>query len=165
MTFATLAASVAAVFKLAAAASSQADICAPDGRYAFAGAAVYDSEGLAAWYKDVFGFHQEAELENEGRPSTYIMRCANLKLEILPHRDFTTAETASERLQSQGFPYGPFKFGLQVAELAPVLARLEENDIAIMVGPIAMDHGQSFVLIRDPAGNVVQFFGAHEADD
>lgn len=46
---------------------------------------------------------------------------------------------------------------LEVTDLEAVKAHLSEQDISISGGPITMPNGASFIFVRDPDDNVIEF--------
>ncbi|WP_265569857.1 DUF4440 domain-containing protein [Sphingomicrobium nitratireducens] len=134
-------------------------ICGQSSPRASAALATENTDRLADWYVNLLGFERRARLGGEEGPIVHILECGGLSLELVP-----AGGPAPSRPAGGGIAAGPFKFGLVAADFEAAHGWLVDRDIAIAYGPVTDDQGIRFLLLRDPAGNMVQLFESLDPD-
>jgi glyoxalase/bleomycin resistance protein/dioxygenase superfamily protein len=83
-----------------------------------------------------------------------VLEGGGLTVELIQHRDAAPAGRAPELV------HGIFKSGVVVDDFDKTLAALNAGGIPIAMGPFpARDRIRRNFIIRDNAGNLIQFFG------
>ena len=121
---------------------------------AFLALSVADLEASVTWYRDKLG------LEVIDRPATGDVKVAILEgggliVELLQLKDAKVRAGSDAELQ-----HGIFKSGVIVADFDALVARLRQKKADIAYGPFpARGKHRANLIVRDNAGNLIQFFG------
>jgi ketosteroid isomerase-like protein/catechol 2,3-dioxygenase-like lactoylglutathione lyase family enzyme len=131
-----------------------------EARGAFIALNVPDLDASAFWYMKSFGM-QQSRRESAGDGIAFaVLEGGGLTIELVQHAAATPPATAPA--------LGPFKAGVVVADFDATLATLQARGVPIAFGPFPARDGQrANAIVRDPDGNLIQFFGARPtaADD
>jgi catechol 2,3-dioxygenase-like lactoylglutathione lyase family enzyme len=129
---------------------------------AFFALSVEDAQASAAWYADKLGLRRVSEQPRtpEVRASVIVMEGGGLIVELV-QADEAQPRSAAARAASESLPLlGMLKAGAIVADLDRTLATLRERGVSIAFGPFPARAGQrANFIVRDNAGNLIQFFG------
>ncbi len=121
---------------------------------AFFALSVPNLAASAAWYRDKLGLGVVMEVPPQGGTAVTVLEGGGLVVELL--------QLAGSRPPAgePQFTHGFFKAGVIVKDLDSTLARLCERGVEIAFGPFpASDTQRANVIVRDNAGNLIQFFG------
>jgi catechol-2,3-dioxygenase len=122
---------------------------------AFLALSVADLESSATWYRDKLG------LEVVDRPATGDVKVAILEgggliVELIQHKDAKVRGGTDAYLH-----HGIFKSGVIVDDFDGLVAMLREKKADIAYGPFpARGKQRANLIVRDNAGNLIQFFAA-----
>ena len=120
------------------------------------GLVVSDVERSRRFYRDALG------LEEVPRPPNFTFagawfRFGEDEIHLLAEADTTGG--AGIRDPGRGVAYGlATHLAFEVVDLDAACARLEENAVALVGGPMARGDGVTQVFFRDPDGYVLEFF-------
>jgi catechol 2,3-dioxygenase-like lactoylglutathione lyase family enzyme len=127
---------------------------------AFFALTVSDIDGIAAWYTANLGFRVELRSEGkDGGPRGAILVRDGARLELL---EFASAKprTAWELPANAEQIHGILKIGFEVANIETLFAAAVEQHLDVFF-PLVTPPGSQLRTfgLRDPDGNIVQFFG------
>lgn len=116
---------------------------------------VADLDSMIAWYQTSLGFELVSRGGNEQRQGA-LLRRPGILLELA---EFPTARSREGwNLEAESHEvHGVFKLGLLVDDLDAAFAYAQEKQFDVFFGIVKADDGRTFG-IRDPEGNIVQFF-------
>ena len=120
------------------------------------GLVVSDVERSRRFYRDALG------LEEVPRPPNFTFagawfRFGDDEIHLLAEAD--TTGSAGIEDPGRGVAYGlSTHLAFEVDDLDAACARLEENGVALVGGPMARGDGVTQVFFRDPDGYVLEFF-------
>jgi catechol 2,3-dioxygenase-like lactoylglutathione lyase family enzyme len=120
---------------------------------AFFALSVADLEASAKWYAEKLGLAVEMRT-SFGKTSVIVLSGNGLTVELLRHDDAT--DLGKDAQLAHGF----VKAGLVVENLEKTLAELKARNVPIAFGPYpAKPNAMANFIIKDNAGNLLQFFG------
>ena len=120
---------------------------------AFFALSVADIEATAKWYTEKLGLAVEMR-STYSKTSVIILSGNGLTVELLRHDDAT--DLGKDALLAHGF----VKAGLVVENLDKTLAQMKARNVPIAFGPYpAKPNAMANFIIKDNAGNLIQFFG------
>jgi catechol 2,3-dioxygenase-like lactoylglutathione lyase family enzyme len=123
-----------------------------DVKGAFFALSVADIEASARWYAEKFGLAADMRTKS-GKTSVIVLSGNGLTVELIRHDD--AMDLGKDALLAHGF----FKAGLVVENLDRTLAELKARNVEIAYGPYpARANAMSNFIIKDNAGNLIQFF-------
>lgn len=132
---------------------------APTVTAAFFALTVSDLDGMAAWYQSNLGFRIEIRSNPEnGGPRGAILVRDGARLELL---QYTSARPRSVwGLPEAEQVHGILKIGFEVSDIETLFATAQERRLNIFF-PLVTPPGSGVRTfgLRDPDGNIVQFFG------
>jgi catechol 2,3-dioxygenase-like lactoylglutathione lyase family enzyme len=121
---------------------------------AFFAVSVADIDASAKWYSDKLGLRVIMQMPMDGTAAATVLEGGGLTVELIQHRNASPAGRAPELV------HGIFKAGVVVDDFDKTLAALKARDVPIFLGPFpARGAVKRNFLIRDNAGNLIQFFG------
>jgi uncharacterized protein YciI len=124
-------------------------------RGAFFALSVADARASAAWYQDLLGLHVTLETPKRDGVSVIVLEGEGLIVELIQH-DEAMALPGSDPIRVHGF----VKAGIIVDDFDAMVAKIRERKVPIVAGPFPKRDGQrANVIVRDNAGNMLQFFG------
>jgi catechol 2,3-dioxygenase-like lactoylglutathione lyase family enzyme len=156
---------VAALLLAAPAARGQSAVAAPAGppftavSGAFFAVSVRDIEASVRWYTEKLGLTASQPTQRTTGAAFAVLEGGGLTVELLQLDD---AAPVSGPAASKGEQYvhGIFKAGLVVDDLDRTAAAFRARGVPIAFGPFPARTGQrANLIIRDNAGNLIQFFG------
>jgi predicted enzyme related to lactoylglutathione lyase len=152
----TTALTLCACLLLAAPVNSQeAPVKPPFGtvRGAFIGVSTPDIDAGVKWYSEKMGLTLTMRSPKAGKSAAAVLEGGGLIVELMQHDDSLPPGKATYLVQ------GTFKAGLVVDDLTATLALLKARGVVVAMGPFpATDTQRANFLIRDNAGNLIQFF-------
>jgi catechol 2,3-dioxygenase-like lactoylglutathione lyase family enzyme len=127
---------------------------------AFFALSVADVNASAGWYTEKLGLKVIMPLTKSGPASVIVLEGSGLIVELIQHDDAAPLSKAAPTVKANYLVHGIFKAGVIVEDFDKTLAMLRERNVPIAFGPFPAKSGQrANVIIRDNAGNLIQFFG------
>lgn len=122
------------------------------GAGAFFALSVADLGASVQWYTEKLGLRAVLEVPRQNKTAVAVLEGGGLIVELIQHDD---AKPAGDPL----LVYGVFKVGVIVEDLTGLMERLRSRQVAIAFGPYPARDGQrANLIVRDNAGNLIQFF-------
>lgn len=127
---------------------------------AFFALSVADAKGMADWYRKSLGFRTLLERDLPERKIVAVLLERDGSIVELIQRADTQPAPLRDGKRSAVSVYGIFKLGLTVSDLQGLHDRLAQAGTSFDYH-IVQPEGHSFrtFAVRDPEGNIVQFFG------
>ena len=114
---------------------------------------VADLDASAKWYADKFGMKVIMPSSRHDKVSVTVLDGHGLTVELMQHQ---AAKGAAEIPLTHGI----VKVGIVVDDLDKTAAALKSRGVPIFMGPFpAQGEMKRNMLIKDNAGNLIQFFG------
>ena len=130
-------------------------------RGAFIGLSVADMDASVAWYTEKLGLTVVLRPPAVDKSTAVILEGGGLIVELMKHNDAVPLGTAAPAISRNYLVHGIFKAGLVVDDFDKTIAQLKARGVAIAIGPFQATREQrANAIIRDHAGNFIQFFGA-----
>lgn len=127
---------------------------------AFVGLSVPDLEASTRWYADKFGLRVIFRPPPHEGTTVVVLEGGGLIVELLHNPAAVPLRTAAPSINHTTLVHGPFKVGIVVSDYDHALATLRERGVQIVAGPFPAREGvRANFIIRDNAGNLIQFFG------
>jgi catechol 2,3-dioxygenase-like lactoylglutathione lyase family enzyme len=121
---------------------------------AFFALSVSDIDASAMWYSEKLGLSVVMRSPKQDKASAIVLEGAGLTVELVQHDDAIAA--SKEPPLAHGF----FKMGFVVDDFDKTLAALKARGVPMFLGPFpARGNIKSNAIIKDNAGNLIQFFG------
>jgi catechol 2,3-dioxygenase-like lactoylglutathione lyase family enzyme len=126
---------------------------------AFFALSVADRQESARWYSEKFGLRVVMDASAPKSTAT-VLEGGGLIVELVQNEDAQPLATAAPKVQSSIYIHGIFKAGLIVDDFDATVAQLRARNVEIAFGPYPARSGpRANVIVRDNAGNLIQFFG------
>src|ERR1041385_7652739 len=123
-------------------------------RGAFFALSVPDAHASAQWYKDLLGLRVTLETPERDNVSVIVLEGDGLIVELIEHSEAAGRPADSIRV------HGIAKAGIIVDDFDALMLKVRERKITTVAGPFPKRDGQrANVIVRDNAGNMIQFFG------
>jgi catechol 2,3-dioxygenase-like lactoylglutathione lyase family enzyme len=143
-----------AVFTQGQSAPPQADAPFSATRGAFFALSVADINASATWYTEKLGLTVTLRQPKQEKAAVVVLEGGGLTVELVQHDDAVKAS------KDVPLTHGIFKVGLVVDDLDKTVASLKARGVPIFLGPFpARGKAKSNAIIKDNAGNLIQFFG------
>ncbi len=127
---------------------------------AFFALSVPDVAVSARWYREKLGLKVILEPPRSSDASVIILEGGGLIVELLQHNAAKPLHTIAPDVGENYKVHGFFKSGLIVEDFDRTLAALRARGVEIAMGPFPKSAKQrANVIVRDNAGNLIQFFG------
>ena len=127
---------------------------------AFFALSVPDVAVSARWYREKLGLKVILEPPRSSDASVIILEGGGLIVELLQHNAAKPLRTIAPDVRENYKVHGFFKSGLIVEDFDRTLAALRARGVEIAMGPFPKSAKQrANVIVRDNAGNLIQFFG------
>ena len=127
---------------------------------AFFALSVADLAASEKWYSERLGLSVVMRTPKQDKASAVVLEGDGLIVELIQHDDAVPLARAAPAVKSTMEVHGIVKAGVIVADFDRTLAILRERKVEIAFGPYPARPGQrANVLVRDNAGNLIQFFG------
>jgi catechol 2,3-dioxygenase-like lactoylglutathione lyase family enzyme len=128
---------------------------------AFFGLSVADLEASTRWYTEKLGLKVVLRPPKIEQSTAVILEGGGLIVELMHHDEAVPLRSAAPAITRNFLVHGVFKAGIIVDDLDRTIDRLRARGVAIAVGPFpATSERRANAIIRDNAGNFIQFFGA-----
>ena len=129
-------------------------------RGAFIGVSVADIDKSVAWYTEKLGLTVVLRPPPVDKSTAVILEGGGLIVELMKHDDAVPLGTAAPAITRNYLVHGIFKAGIVVDDFDKTIAQLKARGIPIAIGPFPATREQrANAIIRDHAGNFIQFFG------
>jgi catechol 2,3-dioxygenase-like lactoylglutathione lyase family enzyme len=133
---------------------------------AFFALSVADLGASTRWYVEKFGLTIVMHPPKQDRSEVTVLEGGGLIVELLQRDDAVPLAEAAPAVSANYGVHGVFKVGVIVDDFDKTLAALKSRGVAIAFGPYAASATQrANVIVRDNAGNLIQFFGPGQARD
>ncbi|HEV8148261.1 MAG TPA: VOC family protein [Bryobacteraceae bacterium] len=159
---------VTPLFLFLAASAFAADTPAQKTTGAFFALSVADLKTSTQWYTDKLGL--KSTLENPKRDGVAVIVLegdvggTKLIVELIRRDDAQPLAKATNGIADPIRVHGVFKAGVVVDDFDKTLATLKARQVEIAYGPYpARSNQRANVIVRDNAGNLLQFFGKYAA--
>ena len=133
-------------------------------RTAFTGAffalTVADLEASARWYSDKLELKVVMHIPKQAGVAVTLLEGPGLIVELIEQDGALPLRNAAPSVKDGRYLLGIFKVGALVRDFDRTVAMLRAHQVDIAFGPYpARDHQRANVIVRDNAGNLIQFFG------
>ncbi len=121
---------------------------------AFFALSVEDIDASVKWYSEKLGLALLMRTPKQDKASAVVLEGGGLTVELVKHDD------AIPPSKEPPLMHGFMKAGLVVDDLDRTLAALKARGVPVFIGPFpARGNIKSNAIIKDNAGNLIQFFG------
>jgi len=129
-------------------------------RGAFVALSVADLEASTKWYSEKLGLTVVMRPPKQDKSSVAVLEGNGLIVELLQRDDAAPLRQVAPSLEASYQVHGIFKAGLIVDDFDKTLAVLRSRGVEIAIGPFPATATQrANVIVKDNAGNLLQFFG------
>lgn len=127
---------------------------------AFFALSVADVVATARWYREKLGMRVVLEPPPSTDATVIVLEGGGLIVELLQHKDAKSLGATAPGVRENYKVHGFFKSGLIVEDFDRTVAALRTRGVEIAFGPFPKSSTQrANVIVRDNAGNLIQFFG------
>lgn len=127
---------------------------------AFFALSVPDLKASTGWYTEKLGLRVVLEVPRADKVAVVVLEGGGLIVELIQHDDALPLNQLEPPVAGNQFVHGMFKAGAVVADFEALIKTLRSRGVEIVAGPFPARGGQrANVLIKDNAGNLIQFFG------
>jgi catechol 2,3-dioxygenase-like lactoylglutathione lyase family enzyme len=128
---------------------------------AFFALSVADLGASEKWYTERLGLRVVMRVPRQNGASVVVLESDGLIVELIQHDDAVPLGTAAPAVKDNMHVHGLVKAGVIVPDFDATLAMLKARNVEIAFGPYPKRQGQrANVIVRDNAGNLIQFFGS-----
>lgn len=118
---------------------------------------VRDLEKVKDWYVQKLGFELVSQGGNEQRKGA-ILKGHNVTIELAEFATAMPLNSLKPSVESHEI-YGYFKVGFSVKDLDALFKAMESREVTHFFGIVNASDGTRTFAIKDPEGNIIQFFG------
>jgi catechol 2,3-dioxygenase-like lactoylglutathione lyase family enzyme len=130
-------------------------------RGAFIGVSVADMDASVTWYTEKLGLSVVKRHPRVEQSEAVVLEGGGLIVELMKHDDAVPMGKAAPAITRNYLVHGIFKAGIVVDDFDKTIGQLKARGIQIAIGPFpATKEQRANAIIRDNAGNLIQFFGA-----
>jgi len=127
---------------------------------AFFALSVADIDASTRWYSEKLGLQVVMQAPKRDNAAVTVLEGGGLIVELIQHDDALPLTKAAPTAKGNLFVHGMFKAGVIVDDFEKTLAMLRARGVEIFIGPFpARANQRANVIIKDNAGNLIQFFG------
>ena len=127
---------------------------------AFIGLSVADAATSARWYQEKLGLRVIFRPPATAEATAIVLEGGGLTVELMQHSAAKPLRTVAPAVTANYLVHGVFKAGLFVTDFDRTIAELRARGVEIAIGPFPKTDAQpANAIIRDNAGNFIQFFG------
>jgi catechol 2,3-dioxygenase-like lactoylglutathione lyase family enzyme len=127
---------------------------------AFFALSVADIDASVKWYSEKLGMKVTMREPNTNGAAVAVLEGDGLIVELIQHDAARPLTTAAPDAKEPLYIHGIFKVGVIVGDFEKTLSMLKASNVDIAFGPFTARPGQrANVIVRDNAGNLIQFFG------
>jgi catechol 2,3-dioxygenase-like lactoylglutathione lyase family enzyme len=128
---------------------------------AFFALSVADIHASGQWYAEKLGLKVTMQPPKDGPAAVMVLEGGGLLVELIQHDQALTLDRLTPKVSDPFKVHGYFKAGVLVKDLDKTLAMLKARGVPIAFGPFpAKDGRRANFIVRDNAGNLLQFFGS-----
>jgi catechol-2,3-dioxygenase len=133
----------------------------PAGQGTFFALSVGDVAAMSRWYQDTLGLRVRVSGEAPNKIAKFaILEGSSALVELIQHSKASDRAVVAPSATEAHMIHGVFKVGMIVGDLDALYARIKQRGIAVAYELMpAKDLPLRSFTIRDPEGNLVQFFG------
>ena len=129
-------------------------------RGAFFALSVADLGASTQWYTEKFGLEVVMHPPKQDKSEVTVLEGGGLIVELLRRDDAMPLAQAAPSVTADYLVHGLFKAGIIVDDFDATVTTLRARGVAIAFGPFPASATQrANVIVRDNAGNLIQFFG------
>lgn len=130
-------------------------------RGAFVALSVADLDASTRWYAEKLGLTVVTRPPKQEKSAVAVLEGGGLIVELLQRDDASPLRQLAPSATAAYLVHGMFKAGMIVDDLNATLTALRARGVEIAMGPFpASKEQRANAIIRDNAGNLIQFFGA-----
>jgi catechol 2,3-dioxygenase-like lactoylglutathione lyase family enzyme len=127
---------------------------------AFFALSVADLKASTDWYREKFGMKVTMQSPKQDGNQAVVLEGGGLMVELIRRDAAQPLAKLTNGMKDNTLVYGFFKAGVVVDDLEKTLAALKARGVEVAMGPFpAKDNVLANVIVRDNAGNLIQFFG------
>ncbi len=127
---------------------------------AFFALSVADVNASARWYSEKLGLKVVMQEPKRDGAAVTVLEGGGLIVELIQLDAAAPMSKAAPEVKGDIYVHGVFKAGVIVADFDKTLATLKERNVEIAFGPYpARGNQRANVIVKDNAGNLIQFFG------
>lgn len=127
---------------------------------AFFALSVADLDASTRWYTEKLGLSVTMRVPKSGKAAVNVLEGGGLIVELIQLDDAKPLSRAAPGVSERQLVHGQFKAGLVVENFDATVAALRARQVEIAFGPYpARQNQRANFIIRDNAGNLIQFFG------
>ena len=129
-------------------------------RGAFFALSVADLGASTRWYSEKLGLSVVMHPPKQDKSEVTVLEGGGLIVELLERDDAIPLAKAAPSITANHQVHGLFKAGVIVDDFEKTVATLRRRGVELAFGPFPASSTQrSNVIVRDNAGNLIQFFG------
>jgi catechol 2,3-dioxygenase-like lactoylglutathione lyase family enzyme len=129
-------------------------------RGGFFALSVADMEATTRWYSEKLGLKVIMRSPKANGASATVLEGGGLIVELIRRDDAMPLSKAAPGIDANYRLYGFFKAGIIVDDFDRTLRQLRARGVEIAIGPFpATAEQRANVIVKDNAGNYIQFFG------
>ena len=129
-------------------------------RGAFFALSVADLDASTRWYSEKLGLSVVMRPPKQDKSAVAVLEGGGLIVELLQRDDALALRQAAPSATASYLVHGIFKAGVIVDDLNATITALRARGVEIAMGPFpASKEQRANAIIRDNAGNMIQFFG------
>jgi catechol 2,3-dioxygenase-like lactoylglutathione lyase family enzyme len=146
--------------QLAAAQSVPTTVHPLTAKGAFLALSVPDLDASVQWYTEKLDLRVVKREPPQGGTAFALLEGNGLLVELVDRDQAVPLAVAAPRVENETLVHGVFKAGVLVADFERTVALLRERQVPFAHGPFpARPDQRANVIVRDNAGNLIQFFG------
>ena len=127
---------------------------------AFFALSVPDLKSSTQWYEQKLGLKLVKQVAKKDGVAVAILEGGGLMVELIERDGAASLLKAAPTLKDNTYLEGIFKAGAIVDDFEGTVASLKSHGVEIAYGPFAAKGSEpANVIVRDNAGNLIQFFG------
>jgi catechol 2,3-dioxygenase-like lactoylglutathione lyase family enzyme len=128
-------------------------------RGAFFALSVADLKASTDWYREKFGMKVTMQTPKQDGNQAVVLEGGGVMVELIRRDAAQPLAKLTSGMKDNTLVYGFFKAGVVVDDLEETLKGLRARGVEIAMGPFpAKDNVPANVIVRDNAGNLIQFF-------
>lgn len=127
---------------------------------AFFALSVPDLQASTQWYSEKLGLKIVMDAVKNDKSTVTVLEGDGLIVELIQNDDALPLSKVAPAAKSNVDVHGIFKAGVIVNDFEQALAMLQARHAEIVIGPFPARNGQrANAIVKDNAGNPIQFFG------
>ncbi len=127
---------------------------------AFFALSVADVNASAEWYSEKLGLEIVMQPPKSNQSTVIVLEGGGLIVELIQLDNALPWSEVAPSIDNNMLVHGIVKVGVIVEDFDKTVEILKERDVSIVLGPFPATADQrANIIIRDNAGNLIQFFG------